>query len=170
MEIEPKFVKREARPYAGIREQAMREGLPEIVPPTLSALQAFLQKHRNSAAGPPLIRYLVVDYDTDRVEIDVGIPIEEATLPADERVRAGAIPAGTFATVVHLGPYDALVKTTAALLDWGKGKKLKWQVAEDGKVTRWSGRVEHYLVGPPEETNPKNWRTEIAILVAGDQA
>ena len=117
-----------------------------------------------------MIRYLVVDYDTDRVEIDVGVPVEAVTLPADERVRAGVIPAGTFATVVHPGPYDALVKTTAALLDWGKEKKLKWQVAEERNLTRWNARVEHYLVGAPEETNPKNWRTEIAILVAGDRA
>jgi hypothetical protein len=39
-------------------------------------------------------------------------------------------------------------------------------MVEQRKVTRWDGRIEYYLVGPPDEPNPKNWRTEIAILIS----
>jgi len=105
-----------------------------------------------------LIRYLVVDYNTGEVEVDVGVPIEAPTLPADDRVYPAQIPAGTFATVIHRGSYDALVKTTAALLDWGKEKNVKWQVAEERKVTRWNARVEHYQVGRPMSRIPKTGR------------
>jgi len=168
--IEPKFLKRDAQPYAGIRVRLARNELSEIVPRTLSELFAFLQRHRVSIIGAPLIRYLVVDYNTGEVEVDVGVPIEAPTLPADDRVYPAQIPAGTFATVIHRGSYDALVKTTAALLDWGKEKNVKWQVAEERKVTRWNARVEHYQVGPPDEPDPENWRTEIAILVAAGDA
>jgi hypothetical protein len=75
MGIEPKFVKREAQLYAGIREQMHRDDLPEIVPSTLSALFAFLQKQDIHATGAPLIRYFVVDYSTGAVEVDVGAPV-----------------------------------------------------------------------------------------------
>jgi effector-binding domain-containing protein len=165
MEIEPKFVKREAQQYAGIRERLGRDDLPEIVPRTLSALIAFLQKHQVDITGAPLIRYFVVDYDTGEVEVDVGVPVNAKNLPADDRVHPARIPAGTFATVIHLGSYDGLVNTTAALLEWARQKNVRWQVDAERKVTRWNGRVEHYNVGPPDEPNPKHWQTEISILV-----
>jgi effector-binding domain-containing protein len=166
MGIEPKFLNRETQPYAGIRARLARNELSEFVPHTLSELLAFLHRHRVSVIGASLIRYLVVDYNTGEVEVDVGVPIEGTTLPPDDRVHPAQIPAGTFATVIHRGSYDALVKTTAALLDWGKKKKIKWRVIQDRKVTRWNARVEHYQVGPPDEPDPENWQTEIAILVA----
>jgi effector-binding domain-containing protein len=168
MRMEPKFVEREAQPYAGIREHLGRDDLPEIAPRTLSELLAFLQKHQIHLTGAPLIRYLVVDYNTGEVEVDVGAPVETTALPPDDRVHPAQIPAGTFATVIHRGSYEALVKTTAALLDWAKQNNVKWQVVEERNVTQWSARVEHYLVGPADEPNPKNWETEIAILVSAD--
>jgi effector-binding domain-containing protein len=170
MAIEPKFVKREAQPYAGIREQSGHDDLPEVVPHTLSALFAFLRTHQIHVTGAPLIRYLVVDYNTGEVEVDVGAPVGATTLPVDVRVHSAQIPAGTFAAVIHRGSYDALVKTTAALLEWAKQKDVKWQVVEKHNVTRWSARVEHYRVGPPDKPNPKDWQTEIAILVSADDA
>jgi effector-binding domain-containing protein len=81
-------------------------------------------------------------------------------------VHSAQIPAGTFATVIHRGPYDALVQTTAALMDWAQQNNINWAMVEQRKVTRWEGRIEHYLVGSPDEPNPKNWQTEIAILIS----
>lgn len=43
---------------------------------------------------------------------------------------------------------------------------VAWAMVEEGKVTRGDGRLEHYLVGISLESNPKNWRTEIAILMS----
>jgi hypothetical protein len=68
--------------------------------------------------------------------------------------------------VIQRGSYDALVKTTAALLDWAPRNNVKWAVVDQRRITRWDARVEHYLVGPPDEPNPKDWQTEIAILVS----
>ncbi|HEY7214148.1 MAG TPA: GyrI-like domain-containing protein, partial [Thermoanaerobaculia bacterium] len=77
----------------------------------------------------------------------------------------GQLPAGTYATVLHRGPYDSLVDTTASLLDWGKETDHPWRVASEGKVTWWAARIEHYLVALPRETSPSQWRTEVAILL-----
>jgi len=143
-----------------------REKLSEFVPGRLSTAFGFLQKHRLHATGAPLIRYWVVDYNTGEIEIEVGVPVAATNLPADAVVHSAQIPAGTFATVTHRGPYHALVQTTAALMDWAQQNNINWAMAEMRKVTRWEGRIEHYLVGPPDEPNPNNWQTEIAILIS----
>jgi effector-binding domain-containing protein len=167
--VEPRMTSRSAQPYAGVRRQVAREALPAAVPPALQELNGFLQTHRLQPSGPALIRYLVVDYNMAHVEIDVGLPLDvadTASLPADPRVRLQRLPAGTFATVIHHGPYDSLVKTTAGLLEWARTQRLKWDMVEEGKLTRWAARVEHYLVGPDASQDPAAWRTEIAILLA----
>ena len=42
------------------------------------------------------------------------------------RIHAGEPNINTYATVTHCGSYDALVDTTAALLEWGKLTHAKW--------------------------------------------
>jgi effector-binding domain-containing protein len=164
--VQPNITNREAQPYAGIRQALDREKLPEFVQGSLTTVFGFLQKHRLHVIGAPLIRYRVVDYNTGEIDIDIGVPVAATTLPADAVVHSAQIPAGTFATVIHRGPYDALVQTTAALMDWAQRNTVTWAMSERRKVTHWDGRVEHYLVGPPGEPNPWNWQTEIAIRIA----
>ena len=165
MQVLPTIAKRETQSYAGIRKTLRREEIPDVVPDCLATIFGFLHKHRICVTGAPLIRYFLVDYNTGGIEVDVGVPVG-VTLPADPRVHSAHIPSGAFATVIHQGPYDALVETTAALMDWAKQNKVNWMMAEQHRVTRWDSRVEHYLVGPPDEPNPKNWQTEIAILIS----
>lgn len=164
--MQPNITKREAQPYAGIRQALKRETLPDFVPGSLATIFGFLLKHRLPVTGSPLIRYWVVDYNTGEIEFDVGVPVAATTLPANAIVHSAQIPAGAFATVIHRGPYDALVQTTAALMDWSQQNNINWAMVEQRKVTRWEGRIEHYLVGAPDEPNPKNWQTEIAILIS----
>ena len=165
--IEPAFTKREAQTYAGLRKRVARAGLAEVVPAALAEVSEFLSGHSIPTEGPPLVRYLIVDYNVDEVEVDIGFPVGVSALPEHTRIRRQTLPAGTYATVIHAGDYAKLVDTTAALLEWAKQRSLRWAVRDDDKVTYWEGRVEHYLVGPPLETEPRNWRTEIAILREG---
>jgi len=117
-------------------------------------------------SGPPLIRYFVVDYNTGDVDVHIGFPVETTRLPASpEKVRPGDLPAGRYAVVTHAGSYETLVDTTRALLEWAKAEHIEWANAEDDNVTRWVSRVEHYVVAPPEETDPAKWRTDITILI-----
>jgi len=164
--MKPTIAKRGTQLYAAVRKTLGRDELGEVVPSILPKIFEFLQKHRVKVTGAPLIRYFVVDYHSGEIEIDIGVPVGTTTLPADAQVHFGEIPSGTFATVIHRGPYETLVKTTAALLDWAQQSHVIWAMAEQRKVTRWEGRVEHYLIGPPDEPNSKNWQTEIAILIS----
>jgi hypothetical protein len=117
-------------------------------------------------SGAPLIRYLVVDPGSARVDIQVGFPIAVPLVPGAGPVEVGEIPGGTYVIAVHRGPHDTLVTTTAMLLDWGRANAVAWQTREAESGTHWAGRVEHYLRGPPAESDPRNWHTEIALLRA----
>lgn len=164
--IEPTLTERKAQTYAGLRKRIARDDLAEIVPAALAEASEFLSVHSISTEGPPLVRYLIVDYNVDEVEVDIGLPVGVPSLPEHARIRRQTLPAGTYVTVIHSGDYAKLVETTAALLEWAEQRSLHWAVRDDDKVTHWEGRVEHYLVGPPLETEPGSWRTEIAILVS----
>jgi effector-binding domain-containing protein len=166
MAIEPTFTEREAQTYAGLRKRVARDELAETVPAALAEVAEFLSGHSISPEGPPLVRYLIVDYNVDEVEVDIGLPVSVPSLPEHARILRRTLPAGTYATVIHAGDYAKLVDTTAALLEWAKQRSVRWAVRDDHKVTHWEGRVEHYRVGPPRETEPRSWRTEIAILVS----
>ena len=128
MAARPKFVERKVQRYAGIRERLGRDELAAAVPRTLSELLSFLQKCDIPVTGPALVRYLVVDYNTGGVEVDIGAPVETTSLPASRRVRSRRLPGGTFATVIHRGHYDGLVTTTGELLDWAEPNDRRWQV------------------------------------------
>jgi effector-binding domain-containing protein len=164
--LKPTIINREARRYVAIRQRAQRESLGEVVPNLFYEVSEWLATNGLVATGPPLVRYLMVDYNSGEVEIDAGAPVESAA-PNGGRVRTGEIPGGRYATLIHQGPYVSLMETTAELLTWGRENNIKWQVDEESKVTRWGGRIESYLVGPPESPDPKAWRTEVVILIAG---
>jgi effector-binding domain-containing protein len=164
--VEPLIVSRSTVAYAAVRESLRRDRLAEVVPRAIGEVAEFLQRQQIAPTGSPLVRYLVVDYNTNIVEIEVGFPVTDLALLHHDRVRRGDIPAGRYATATHPGSYDTLVDTTAALLEWGKLRHIKWQMTEQENVTRWGARVERYDVGPPVESDPSMWRTEIAILLA----
>jgi effector-binding domain-containing protein len=164
MKIDPKLIERPEQPYAGIRRRVAREHLADVVPQALAEVRELLAAANVQPSGPPLIRYLVVDYNTGSVEVDIGLPVATPDLLDRFHVRPGMLRAGTYASVLHSGDYSGLVETTAALLDWAKRNRITWNVRDDHKVTHWAGRVEHYLVGPPLENDPRKWQTEIAIL------
>lgn len=67
----------------------------------------------------------------------------------------------------HHGGYDALVKTTGALLQEAEDAGIVWDSIGRSGVTEWAARVEYYRVGPGDDPSPRNWRTDIEILTRG---
>jgi effector-binding domain-containing protein len=164
--IDPVIVKRGAVRYVAARERVARSQLATTVAPLLGEVSAFLRTHLVSPAGAPIVRYLLVDYNVEEVEIDVGFAITVSSLSPSSRVRIGELPGGHYATVTHRGSYTTLVDTTAALLEWGRKAHISWAMTEQNRVTEWKARVERYRIGPPAVTDPMQWRTEIAIRLA----
>ena len=99
------------------------------------------------------------------VEISVGLPIESGAL-GDGRMEFGELPAGRYAVLVHVGPYEDLVQANADLQQWA----AEHGVALDGcdGPSGWAGRVEFYLTDPGDDPDPRAWRTEVAYLTVPD--
>lgn len=81
----------------------------------------------------------------------------------DERVVAGVLPAGRYATLTHTGHPAELLKVTEALLDWAPRQGLAWDMTpgEDGE--RWGSRVEFYRTNPAEQPDMNKWVTQLAF-------
>ena len=163
MHFNPLQVSLVAQHYAAIRVQIHREDIGTDVPALYAEVHAWLTRHKMEVTGPALIRYLAIDPASESVDIHVGFPIAPHTA-VHERIEFSMQPAGTYVIVVHRGPYESLHTTTDMLLDWGSAHNVHWQIAQNGNATEWTGRFEHYLIGPTTENNPRNGHTEIAIL------
>src|SRR5262249_27052238 len=107
---------------------------------------------RVQPVGPPFIRFLAVD--------DAGEPTElELAVPVDRDAATDALPAGRYATLVHIGPYRSESEPDLAV---ARAELLDWATREGLSVT---GYHEHYRVGPVEDPDHTKWETELAVLV-----
>ena len=78
-----------------------------------------------------------------------------APLDGSGRIQASELPAGTVATVTHMGPYDALPQAWSALTEWMEAQGLEpagapWEV---------------YMTDPGAEPDQSKWRTDIFFPV-----
>jgi effector-binding domain-containing protein len=164
--VTPEISERLAQPYCAIAARCRRDELGTKVPALLDELLAWLERHGVTPVGQQLVRYLVVDYNTGNLNIEVGLLVESDKRPVSPRIHWSETPAGRYATVVHAGPYVSLVDTTAELLAWARTNRIGLDVEENEKVAHWGCRIELYLVAPPRESRPERWRTEISILLS----
>lgn len=118
-------------------------------------------------AAPPFFRYWIIGGEEKRFQLEVGAPIERE-VAGDDRLRASRVPAGSCATVVHVGHPDRLEKSLARLEGWIENRGL--QVAphtRNGEVV-WDGRFEFYPTDPTVEPDRERWEIEVAYLLASD--
>lgn len=164
MQQQPMIEQRAALPYAGIAMQFPMDGFPAAVDAAFPELFGWLAGRGIQPAGPPFIRYHVIDMPAE-LDVEFGVPVV-AAVPGDDRVRAGVLPAGRYVTLRHTGPYDGLVASNAALQDWAKARGITFGSRETGHGEAWPGRVEHYLTDPSAEPDPAKWQVDIAYLVS----
>lgn len=158
---EPTIIDRGEQPYLFITTFTTMPELSETAPRVQHELFSWFGARGVPFAGIPFWKYNVVDMDK-RLEIEVGVPVAAGTTGGD-RVEAGILPAGRYATLLHVGHPMRLAETTAALLDWGVDQGLHWDVEQSSDGDRWAARLEIYETNPVEEPNLEKWRTRIAI-------
>ncbi|GGS38958.1 GyrI-like domain-containing protein [Actinokineospora fastidiosa] len=156
--MEPRIEDRPAVSYAGITEKATLAEwgrVNALVPEVLE----WLTGHGIAPAGPPLYRYYAGDATTP-IEVEVGWPVA-GDVPASDRVRAGVLPAGRYAVLVHRGHPDRIAESFGVLESWAAREAVRWDVTEG----RWACRYESYRTDPQVEPDPARWETEIAYLI-----
>ena len=141
-----------AQPIVGIRQTVAMREIGNVIGSLLGELGGYIQGSGGQPAGMPVAIYHSVP--TDTVDIECAIPVA-APLAGEGRIRAGELPAGTAATVTHIGPYDDLPKTWATLTAWMQSQNL------EGAAAPW----EVYVTDPRAEPDRSKWRTDIFFPV-----
>lgn len=109
---------------------------------------SYLEGTGASAAGPPFARFF--DFTEDEADFEAGFPVAEP-IAGEGRIAAGELPGGLAAVTTHVGPYEGLQDTHAAIGEW---------VLANGHDP--SGPVwEVYATDPREEPDRSKWRTEV---------
>lgn len=132
----------------------------------LAEVFAWLAHQNIAPSGASFVRYLVIDMEV-LLEIEVGVPIATA-LPGDDRISAGILPAGRYASLVYTG-IDIGIKANWALLKWAAEKGLVWDTHKTKKGDTFGARIESFLTNPDEEPDRAKWETEVAIRLAEHQ-
>src|SRR5262249_48917088 len=124
MSHEPQIQTRAVQHYAAIPATVALDGISAAVDDTLPALFNWLASQGIAPAEPPLIRYLVIDMAKE-LQIELGVPVA-APVTASGRVQPGVLPKSRYAVLRHTRPYDGLVASNAALLQWAQEKGIEF--------------------------------------------
>jgi effector-binding domain-containing protein len=140
------------------------KGMSKVLDKLFKELTAWVKQRGVKPAGPPFLRYHVIDM-AGEMDIEVGIPVESAQ-PGDERVSAGVLPAGRYASLVYIGSGYTGNK---ALVEWAKANGVAWDRWDDAKGDAFRSRYETYLTDPDIEPHKTKWEVEVAIKLADHQ-
>ena len=142
--------------FAAVCGQANTHNIGDRIIVLLSEVWDFLKDPGMRQTGHNVVLYSdeaskALLRTEDEVPIEVGVQVP-TTFESTGRVVCSAIPGGTVATVVHLGPYQKLPEAHTAIREW---------CAEHG----------HALAGPTWETygdwsdNPAELCTDVFYLL-----
>jgi effector-binding domain-containing protein len=164
MSHEPQIQERAAQHYAGIPMTVAMDGLPAAVDSAFSELFPWLASQGIPPAGPPFIRYLIIDM-AGEMHIEMGVPVA-APVTAGGRIQPGTLPGGRYTVLRHTGPYDGLVASNAALQRWAQENGIEFDTWDTPQGSAWRSRAEHYLTDPSQEPDPAKLETDVAYLIA----
>ncbi len=164
---EPKISEREAQHYMGIRTQVTIKEMGEgVIPQLHREVLTWLKKQDVAPTGAPFLRFHVINMEA-KMDIEMGWPVARA-LPGHNRIRAGVLSAGRYASLIYTGLMNGM-EGNKALLDWGAEKGLVWDRWEAENGDAFGARFESYLTDPADEPDPAKWEIEVAIRLADDQ-
>lgn len=138
----------EARPILFIRRRIARSELQGTLAECFGKLYGHAQRKGLALAGFPLARY--VSTGPGLWTVEAAIPLSKAAAPEDD-MQAGSLPAGPVALGIHVGPYEGLGDTNAAIERWIEANGFR----VGGPPWEW------YVTDPGEHPDPRDWRTEV---------
>ncbi|MFN0094975.1 MAG: GyrI-like domain-containing protein [Dehalococcoidia bacterium] len=143
---------RAATPAVTIRRRIPATGIPGFFDEAFPALFGYVMAQGAMGDGPPFARYHEMG---DVMDMEAGIPTSRALAGDGAAIAPAELPGGSIAAAMHVGPYDRLHETYAALMAW---------LAKHGR--RPCGPMwESYLTDPTAEPDPEKWRTEVCVPV-----
>ncbi|MBO0793316.1 MAG: GyrI-like domain-containing protein [Ktedonobacteraceae bacterium] len=163
MITEPKIEHRDVQPYVAIRTQVTMQELDATIQQLRQEVLAWITHQGIEPIRAPFLRNRVIDMQA-LLDIEVGIPVAHPE-SADERVKAGVLPEGRYASLLFIG-WDQGIEANAALLDWGAKQGLVWDAWDTETGKAFGVRLMSLLTDPSEEPDQAKWETEVAIRLA----
>jgi effector-binding domain-containing protein len=160
----PVVAERSAQPYVAMRAQVTMQTMDAVLPSLHGQVFGWLGERGIAAAGPPFWKYNVIDMDRI-LEVEVGVPVM-APVDGDDRVLAGMLPAGRYATLRYTGHPDGLLGATASLREWASQEGLTWDMTSTPDGERWAARLEIYETDPAVEPDMAKWTTQLAFRLS----
>jgi effector-binding domain-containing protein len=118
----------------GIRTSVTTDGIAAAVDQAFPELFGWLGQRGIEPAGAPLIRFHVIDMMAE-LDIEMGVPVA-APPEGDDRVKAGALPAGRYVVLRHVGHYDGLIDSNAELQRWARQQGVALESRENAAGRR----------------------------------
>jgi effector-binding domain-containing protein len=162
MAPQPRIIQRTEQPYVAIRALVTMTTFGEVAPGLHPEVRSWLDSRGVQPAGQPFFKFNVIDMDR-QLEVEAGLPVA-APVTGEDRVLAGVLPAGRYATLWHTGHPDGLVDATRTLLDWAEQEGLKFDVRPVPDGDRWGCRLEICHDEPGQDMS--EWETELAFKLA----
>jgi effector-binding domain-containing protein len=142
----------EPQAIVSIRERHARPDLAGFIKAGIPELFQRLGPLGIGPAGPPFVIYH--EFGADRVDVEVCVPVAR-TIPAADRIQSRVLPRMTVARTTHVGRYETLGVTYAAVFEW---------IAANGYEVAGPSH-ERYLNGPGDGVSPSQYRTEVEMPV-----
>lgn len=165
----PRIVTRSAQPYVAVA-RTVTDSVPRAVEAAFGELVRWMRENGIDADGPPFIRVPEVDRDGRPFSLEAALPVAApAAVAPPEPIVAGELPAGRWATLLHIGPYcrergPGLDDARLALVLWASAQGLVYSHATPrGEALVCC--VDHLRVGPGVEPDHLRWQTELAYLL-----
>lgn len=152
---------RAAQPYAYVKSDSVYLDSFADIADRFGEVFGWLAERHIAPVGPVFFRYDVINMPGP-MHVQAGVPIAEQ-VDGDEAVSTGALPAGLFVTVRHVGHPDGLERATGELLAWAEEQGLDFDQWRTPEGHAWACRTEWYFSDPVEVPDLNQWETELAF-------
>jgi effector-binding domain-containing protein len=120
----------EPRTIASVRRRARQDQLSAVVPAACGDVWNFVRA--NGIADPGRLVALYREGEGGELDVEVGVEVG-GPFAGDGEFSCSAIPGGTVATAVHLGPYHRLGEAHEAICRWCQDHQhelagLNWEI------------------------------------------
>jgi AraC family transcriptional regulator len=137
-----------AQPALVVKRRIARAEIAATIAEGLGKTFPYALQNGLAIAGRPFARYS--DVGPGLMTIEVGTPLATPAAGAGD-IEAITLPGGPAAVAVHMGAYDKLQETYAAIERWMQQQGVRAAGAP------W----ESYITDPAEHPDPSNWRTDV---------
>ena len=142
------------RPALIVRRKIASSELAQTLGEVLGRVFTYAQRNAIPIAGQPFTRFVTTGRGL--ITIEIGLPVGAAA-PGEGEIEATELAGGPASVAIHVGPYDKLGETHAAIERWIDAHELETRGAP------W----ETYVSDPAHVPDPAKWETEVVYPLRG---